>query len=107
MRVVEPPSLAVWTGILFTMFISWIKFPNKIGHGGLVPNKAVDTPRLGTTAGSLSFNWGSNTGTLIGGFFTFLYLDFIGSCITFVSMGTMCGIVDEEGNIPNSNKCAQ
>jgi AGZA family xanthine/uracil permease-like MFS transporter len=65
-----------------------------------VPNKGVDLPNLSTTAFALSFNWGGQVGTLIGGFFTFLYLDFIGSCITFVSLGTMCGIVDKDGNIP-------
>jgi xanthine/uracil/vitamin C permease (AzgA family) len=65
-----------------------------------VPSKGVALPNLSTTAVSLSFAWGGQVGILLGGFFTFLYLDFIAGCITFVSLGTMCGIVDKDGNIP-------
>lgn len=32
----------------------------------------------------------------VGAFFLFLYLDFIGSSITFVAMGEMMGLVDEK-----------
>ena len=45
-----------------------------------------------------------DTGKLVEAFITFLYLDFIGSSITFVSMGQMCGILDDKGGIPHSNK---
>ncbi|KAK9830128.1 hypothetical protein WJX72_009909 [[Myrmecia] bisecta] len=90
-------------GILFTMFISWIKFPDKVGSGGLVPPKGADIPHFSATAGSLSFHWAGNTGKLIEAFITFLYLDFIGSSITFVSMGAMCGILDDDGSMPHAN----
>jgi adenine/guanine/hypoxanthine permease len=66
--------------------------------------QAIDFPSFTTTAGALSFDWGDDTGKLIEAFFTFLYLDFIGSSITFVSMGSMCGILDADGNIPYSNR---
>lgn len=56
-----------------------------------VPNKGVALPNLDTTAFAISFAWAGQVGTLIGGFITFLYLDFIGSCITFVSLGSMSG----------------
>jgi AGZA family xanthine/uracil permease-like MFS transporter len=95
---------ALIIGILFVLFIGWIKFPHHLDNGGLVPNKGVAAPTLAGTAGSLSFHWKPNFGTIFGGFITFLYLDFIGSCITFVSMGTMCGIVNVDGDIPKSNR---
>lgn len=94
---------ALIMGIFFTLFISWIKFPERINAGGLVPNKGVALPNLDTTAFAISFAWAGQVGTLIGGFITFLYLDFIGSCITFVSLGSMSGIIDKDGNIPRSN----
>eukprot|EP00198_Chlamydomonas_reinhardtii_P009149 XP_001698486.1 xanthine/uracil/vitamin C permease [Chlamydomonas reinhardtii] len=91
-------------GIFFTMFISWIKFPEKISTGqGLVPDKVAYLPKFQETAGAIDFQWGSQTGDLIIAFVTFLYLDFIGSCITFVAMGEMTGILDEKGNMPRSN----
>ncbi|KAG2495504.1 hypothetical protein HYH03_006448 [Edaphochlamys debaryana] len=91
-------------GIFFTMFISWMKFPEKLSTGnGLVPDKVAYAPKFTATAGSLDFAWGDQTGKLIEAFITFLYLDFIGSCITFVAMGEMCGILDEKGNMPRSN----
>lgn len=40
---------------------------------------------------------GENTGALIGAFVMFLYLDFIGSSITFVSLGQMAGEAGGEG----------
>ena len=61
-------------GILFVLFIGWIKFPHHLDNGGLVPNKGVAAPTLSQTAGSLSFHWQPNVGTLVGGFITFLYL---------------------------------
>ena len=70
-----------------------------------VPNQGVALPNLSTTAFSLSFAWAGRVGTLIGGFITFLYLDFIGSCITFVSLGSMSGIIDRDGNIPRQALC--
>ncbi|GAQ79544.1 xanthine uracil vitamin c permease [Klebsormidium nitens] len=85
-------------GILFTTFISWIKWTDT------APQKAVDAPTFQETAGNISFAWGSDSGKLISAFVTFLYLDFIGACITFYSMGTMMDIIDENGDIPNSNK---
>ncbi|KAG2449606.1 hypothetical protein HYH02_005139 [Chlamydomonas schloesseri] len=91
-------------GIFFTMFISWMKFPSKISTGqGLVPDKVAYLPKFQETAGAIDFNWGDKTGDLIIAFITFLYLDFIGSCITFVAMGEMTGILDEKGNMPRSN----
>lgn len=66
--------LLVPTGILFVLFIGWIKFPHHLDNGGLVPNKGVATPTLAQTAGQLSFHWQPHVGTLIGGFITFLYL---------------------------------
>lgn len=95
----NPPA-----GILFTSFISWILFPDKIQDGGLVPNSFAAVPSLATTGFALDFNWGDNTGRLIGAVFTFLYLDFLGSAITFAAMGQMCGMVNEKGDIPN--RCA-
>ena len=57
-------------------------------------------PSMSTTAFSLSFDWAGQVGTLIGGFITFLYLDFIAGCISILSLGNMCGILDKRGNIP-------
>ncbi|PNH13010.1 Adenine/guanine permease AZG1 [Tetrabaena socialis] len=91
-------------GIFFTMFISWMKFPEKISTNlGLVPDRVAYRPKFIETAGAINFAWGNQTGELIEAFVTFLYLDFIGSCITFVAMGEMCGILDEKGNMPRSN----
>jgi AGZA family xanthine/uracil permease-like MFS transporter len=61
-----------------------------------VPKKVVGVPKFEATAGALDFNWGSQTGTLVGAFFMFLYLDFIGSSITFVAMGELMGLVDDK-----------
>ena len=61
-------------GILFVLFIGWIKFPHHLDNGGLVPNKGVAAPTLSQTAGALSFHWQPNVGTIVGGFITFLYL---------------------------------
>ena len=97
---------ALIAGILFTTFISWIKFPNKYTdpvNPGLVPPSFAAVPSFAATAGQLDFNWGSDTGKLIGALFTFLYLDFLGSAITFAAMGTMCGMLNESGDIPKSN----
>ena len=82
---------ALIAGILFTTFISWIKFPNKIGATppGLVPTKFAAVPSWSTTAGHLDFNWGDNTGRLVGALFTFLYLDFLGSAITFSAVSSL------------------
>ncbi|KAK9805952.1 hypothetical protein WJX73_008142 [Symbiochloris irregularis] len=93
-------------GIFFTMFLSWIIFPHYQGGDppGPIPTKGVAAPKFTTTAGALSFDWGPHTGKLVEAFITFLYLDFIGSSITFVSMGQMCGILDDQGSIPHSNK---
>ena len=66
--------------------------------------QGVATPHFTATAGSLDFHWGDDTGKLVEALITFLYLDFIGSSITFVSMGQMCGILDDKGGIPHSNK---
>jgi AGZA family xanthine/uracil permease-like MFS transporter len=33
----------------------------------------------------------------------FLYLDFIGSSITFVSLGQMAGLLNKKGDMPRSN----
>jgi len=92
-------------GIFFTMFISWIKFPAKQSAmpPGLVPDKVVDVASFQVTAGALDFNWGENTGALIGAFVMFLYLDFIGSSITFVSLGQMAGLLNKKGDMPRSN----
>lgn len=93
-------------GIFFTTFISWIKFPGKLNSKtdpGLVPSDVAGVPKFTTTLGVVDFNWGENTNDLIGAFFLFLYLDFIGSSITFVAMGEMMGIVDDDGNIPRAN----
>eukprot|EP00897_Mesotaenium_endlicherianum_P005733 jgi/Mesen1/5188/ME000258S04286 len=85
-------------GIFFVTFISWARFTETKPSFDHVP-KFHDSP------GSLSFKWGSQTGKLIGAAVTFLYLDFIGSCITFYSMGTMMDIIDDEtGTVPNTNK---
>lgn len=81
------PAGSFIMGIFFTMFISWIKFPGKVGAGGLVPPTVFASPKFTTTAGALDFNWGNDTGALVGAFFLFLYLDFIGSSITFMSLG--------------------
>lgn len=96
---------ALIAGILFTTFISWIIFPNKLDATppGLVPPKFAAVPSWSATAGQLNFNWGDNTGRLVGALFTFLYLDFLGSAITFSAMGAMCGMLNEEGAIPRSN----
>ncbi|KIZ07632.1 putative MFS transporter, AGZA family, xanthine/uracil permease [Monoraphidium neglectum] len=124
-------SGAFIAGIFFTMFISWIKFPAKQSMGGLVPDTVVDVAYFTETAFSLDFKWGANTGTLVGALVTFLllptpafdstpsltpnptceprrlyilsYLDFIGSSITFVSLGRMAGVVNKEGVMPRSN----
>lgn len=96
-------SGAFIAGIFFTMFISWIKFPAKQSAGGLVPDRVVDVAYFTETAFHLDFHWGENTGTLIGALVTFLYLDFIGSSITFVSLGQMAGVVNKEGTMPRSN----
>ncbi|KAI8469218.1 MAG: xanthine/uracil/vitamin C permease [Monoraphidium minutum] len=96
-------SGAFIAGIFFTMFISWIKFPARQSAGGLVPDRVVDIAYFTETAFSLDFNWGANTPTLVGAFVTFLYLDFIGSAITFVSLGKMAGVVNPRGNMPRAN----
>lgn len=90
-------------GIFFTMFISWMKFPDYIDEGGLVPRKVAYAPAFKATAGSADFDWSGHEKDLFVAFLTFLYLDFIGSCITFVAMGEMCGILDDKGNMPRSN----
>eukprot|EP00850_Spirogloea_muscicola_P011040 SM000067S20317 [mRNA] locus=s67:310511:313684:+ [translate_table: standard] len=91
-----PGSLII--GIFFVTFISWIKFNS-------TAPKYTHIPKFHESAGSLSFAWGHRTGKLIEAMITFLYLDFIGSCITFYSMGTMMDIIDEEtGMLPNTNK---
>ncbi|PSC74630.1 adenine guanine permease AZG1 [Micractinium conductrix] len=94
---------AFLTGCLFTTFIAWIRFPNKVSQGGLVPDKVAYAPSFSETAGSLSFDWSGQVGPLVGALVTFLYLDFIGSAITFCSLGQMAGLLNEEGDIPNSN----
>ncbi|KAF8071270.1 AZG1 [Scenedesmus sp. PABB004] len=94
---------AMIMGIFFTMFISWIKFPAKQSAGGLVPDKIIDVARFTSTAGALDFHWGENAGTLVGAFFMFLYLDLIGSSITFVSLGQMAGVLNDSGDMPRSN----
>ncbi|GAX80933.1 hypothetical protein CEUSTIGMA_g8368.t1 [Chlamydomonas eustigma] len=97
---------ALIIGIFFVMFISWIKFPNKLTdpvNPGLVPSTVAFVPKFESTAGALNFNWGGNTQELIAAYFLFLYLDFVGSSITFVSMGQMMGLLDDKGNIPRSN----
>lgn len=58
--------------------------------------QGVAAPHFTATAGALDFNWGDDTGKLVEALITFLYLDFIGSSITFVSMGQMCGILDDK-----------
>ncbi|WIA12239.1 hypothetical protein OEZ85_012305 [Tetradesmus obliquus] len=90
-------------GIFFTMFASWAKFPQKMSEGGLVPDKVVDVARFTKTAGALDFNWGANTGELIGALMMFLYLDLVGSSITFVSLGQMAGVLNKKGDMPRSN----
>ena len=50
-----------------------------------MPTAFAAVPSASTTAGSLSFAWGSNSGQLIAAWITFLYLDILGSAITFVS----------------------
>ena len=37
-------------GTLFTTFIAWIRFPNKVSEGGLVPDKVAYVPHF--TGGS-------------------------------------------------------
>lgn len=96
-------SGAFIAGIFFTMFISWIKFPAHQSRGGLVPDSVVDVAYFTETAFSVDFHWGKNTPTLVGAFVTFLYLDFIGSAITFVSLGRMAGVVNKKGTMPRSN----
>lgn len=39
----------------------------------------------------------------MGAFVMFLYLDFIGSSITFVSLGQMAGVINDKGDMPRSN----
>jgi AGZA family xanthine/uracil permease-like MFS transporter len=99
---------ALLAGILFTTFISWIKFPEKYDAmpSGLVPPKFAAVPKFSSdgTAFALDFSWGDNTGALIGAMFTFLYLDFLGSAITFAAMGQMQGMVNDKGDIPNANR---
>ena len=56
-----------------------------------MPDKIIDLASFQETAGNLTFNWTGYTGTMVGAFITFLYLDFIGSSITFVSLGQMAG----------------
>eukprot|EP00775_Hariotina_reticulata_P004113 gene4113-4359_t len=90
-------------GIFFTMFISWMKFPAKQSMGGLVPDKIIDVAKFTKTAGALDFNWGANTGELIGALVFFFYLDMIGSSITFVSLGQMAGVLNDHGDMPRSN----
>ncbi len=70
----EETVAAPAAGILFVLFIGWIKFPHHLDNGGLVPNKGVAAPTLSQTAGALSFHWQPHVGTLVGGFITFLYL---------------------------------
>eukprot|EP00271_Cylindrocystis_brebissonii_P015900 TRINITY_DN38970_c0_g1_i1.p1 TRINITY_DN38970_c0_g1~~TRINITY_DN38970_c0_g1_i1.p1 ORF type:complete len:509 (+),score=100.40 TRINITY_DN38970_c0_g1_i1:140-1666(+) len=85
-------------GIFFVTFISWARFPD-------TAPKFTHIPKFHESAGALSFKWGSQTGKLIGAAITFLYLDFIGACITFYSLGQMMDIIEEDtGIIPNSNK---
>eukprot|EP00898_Chlorokybus_atmophyticus_P000922 jgi/Chlat1/1830/Chrsp14S02224 len=74
-------NAAMLIGILFTTFITWIRWHTT------APDSVVRTPKFHETAGNLDFHWGDNTKTLVEAFITFLYLDFIGSCITFYSMG--------------------
>jgi hypothetical protein len=59
----------------------------RISAGGLVPDNVAAVPKFQKTAGAMDFNWGEDTGALVGALFLFLYLDFIGSSITFVSLG--------------------
>ena len=181
---------AFMMGVLFTTFISWIVFPEKVSEGGLVPDKVAYAPvfsgeqpaagaclmhrqlqaALNTssihplrcpkpdmvctrclpaeTAFSLSFNWAGHVGKLTGALVTFLCeqpaacpgcgehatgvlqacdscfaphvsgqlppqrrapclpladLDFLGSAITFCSLGQMAGILSKDGDIPRSN----
>lgn len=86
------------SGIFFVTFISWAKFSDT------APDfKSV--PQFHDSAFSLDFAWGGQTGKLIEATITFLYLDFIGACITFYSLGNMMDILDPNtGIIPNSNK---
>jgi len=72
--LLRTPLLLLLPGILFVLFIGWIKFPHHLDNGGLVPNKGVAAPTLSQTAGALSFHWQPHVGTLVGGFITFLYL---------------------------------
>lgn len=102
--------LVVWNipgafiiGIFFTMFISWGVFPEKIGSGGLVPNQIVGMPQYDQTVFKMDFAWGDNTGTLVGALITFLYLDFIGSSITFQSLGQLQGLINDKGDMPRAN----
>lgn len=97
---------ALIIGIFFTTFIAWAKFPGRISasvNPGLVPDKFAEVPKFTTTNGALDFNWGSDTAHLVQALVTFLYLDFIGSCITFVAMGQMMGIIDDHGRMPRAN----
>ncbi len=52
-----------------------------------MPDKVADVPKFIKTAGAMDFNWGEDTGSLVSALFLFLYLDFIGSSITFLSLG--------------------
>lgn len=54
-------------GILFTTFISWIKFPEKYNAvpAGLVPPKFAEVPSFSTTAGALDFDWSGDMAILI------------------------------------------
>jgi hypothetical protein len=54
---------------------------------GLVPDKVAEVPRFIKTAGAMDFNWGEDASALTSALFLFLYLDFIGSSITFLSLG--------------------
>jgi xanthine/uracil/vitamin C permease (AzgA family) len=80
-------------GILFTTFISWMKFPKFLDEGGLVPRTVAYAPKFVSSAGALDFGLSglssSDLSLLVGSFFLFLYLDFVGSCITFMAMGKM------------------
>eukprot|EP00270_Netrium_digitus_P014605 TRINITY_DN4989_c0_g1_i1.p1 TRINITY_DN4989_c0_g1~~TRINITY_DN4989_c0_g1_i1.p1 ORF type:complete len:523 (+),score=109.32 TRINITY_DN4989_c0_g1_i1:57-1625(+) len=85
-------------GIFFTTFIAWAKFPSTAPTFSHIP-------KFHDSAFSLDFAWGNDAGTLVEGVITFLYLDFIGSSITFYSMGKMMDVIDPETNaIPHTNK---
>lgn len=65
---------ALICGTLFTTFIAWVRFPQKVSNGGLVPDQVAYAPHFTETAGALSFNWGGQVGKLVGALVTFLYL---------------------------------